>query len=180
MAPLSLVTNISCPRFQGSVPWHGPFVPCAWQWLPLPGRLLSAHPYWPPLLHAGLVLHLLSAQIRRDENDATSSLRLCSLASNIILTLCIFAVGGGRCGCVITANGTWVHCDAMQRTVRRNATASCVRATLPDLSHYGWMLEIWDYCISSSTNVNWCLGVHLYLFSKCVYAFHLECVSDAQ
>lgn len=60
------------------------------------------------------------------------------------------------------------------------ATASCVRATLSDLSHYGWMLEIWDYCILSSTNVNWCLGVHLYLFSKCVYAFPLECVNDAQ
>lgn len=115
VALLSLVTNTSFPRFQGSLRRHGPFVPRAWQWLPLPGRLLSAHPYWPPLLHAGLVLHLLSAQIGRDDNDATSSLSLCLLASNVILTLCICAVGGGR---------WWLryHCQWDVGTLWRHAT----------------------------------------------------------
>lgn len=63
-------------------------------------------------------------------------------------------------------------------TVPLYDTGSCVRAILSDLSHYDWMLEY--EIISASTNVNRCLGVYLYLFSKCVYAVYLECINNGQ
>lgn len=53
-------------RFQEPV-WRcgqRPAVSYGWRRLPLSWRLLATHSYWPPLLHAGLILHLVRVPIR--------------------------------------------------------------------------------------------------------------------
>lgn len=88
-------------RFQGSVPWDRPSVSFDWQWLSASGGLLPSHPDWPPLLHAGLLLHLLRmrAGVGRVLFTLHLSIRFPSFSAPVQ---------------EIRARKVWAHCDNMQ------------------------------------------------------------------
>lgn len=87
-------------RFQGPVPWDRPSVSYDWQRLSASGGLLPSHSYWPPLLHARLLLHLL---------------RMSAGGTSLIHSASLDPVPFIHCSVQeIRARKVWAHCDNMQ------------------------------------------------------------------